>query len=74
MLQPHSQLFFVLDEGSDDLIIVPKAQITRIDYDRATGQASIDLASQPTLRFDDTEENLLRVLGHRDFTGDFKRL
>lgn len=66
MLQPLSNSFFVLDEGADDLVFVPKAQIQSIEFDRSTGVTSLDLASQPTLNFQDTERNLRRTLAWRD--------
>lgn len=73
MLFPHSQTYFKLDEG-DDLTLLPKMQIQLITFDRASGQVAIDLESQPTLRFQDTEENLLAVTRHRDFAGPFKTI
>ncbi len=66
MLQPLSNRFFVVDEGTNNLIFVPKSQIQAIDFDRTTLEAALDLAGQPTLRFPDTEANLRRTLAWRD--------
>lgn len=67
MLQPLSDKFLVLDRGlAEDLVFVPKAQIQAINFDRATNQAELNLAQQPTIRFTDSEANIRRTLAWRD--------
>lgn len=72
MLLPNSQLFFAIDEGEDNLLLLPKAQIQLITYNRPEGRVAIDLQSQPTIRFAQDEESLLAAIRHGDYAGNFK--
>lgn len=66
MLKPLSKTYFQLRDGAEATII-PKLQITDIRFDSATGETELDRVGRPTLRFLDTEANLVRTLTWRDF-------